>query len=735
MGDFDDLIPKKGKQGGDFDDLIPAKPKAKAQEPSFFDSLRQAGEAVTRQVGIGGRAMLRGAYDLSGMLGGDLIGAAESAATGQRTRTSRESADWLADRIGLPRPETPTERVSSDITSAVTGGGGVIGIGRGLATQTPRAVSGIGRLLASQPATQIASAATGAGAASTTREAGGGTGAQLTAGLIGGMTPSFGVAGVSEALRRTVRGGEAGRATMERNIADFRRVGANPSVGQAAANNRTRGIESLLAGAPTSAGRMGAFAERQAEDIGGGLRGMADDFMPNASAERAGMAVKRGVTGEADKPGFVQTSRETANELYRQLDETIPKGSRVDVQSTRAALADLNSMIDGAPSVSRFFQNARLEGIERGLLSDVGGAEAVLTQPGMRENVDAYRQYLQGQAQQIAERNASRKALGMNVMESVPSAADIERNIMDTLGNMVDQRLPYEALQKLRTLVGNEIEGATLTSDVPRSKWKALYGALSRDMEAAATTPEAKQALSRANAYYNARIARLDAIDAVVNKHGGAEKIYNAVIAGTQDGGTTLRAVMQSLPKDGQRAVTAAIIKRMGLATPGQQGAAGDTFSAQTFLTNWNRLSPEAKRAAFDRHGPRFSADMDKVARVAANIRDGSRVFANPSGTANRAAAIGYYGSLAASTGAAAMGAGPVPLASLVLGGLSANAAARAMTSPRVVSWLARATEMPVSSLPQQVMLLKSQAQASGDEDLAELAAALEQQGNGQGDN
>lgn len=636
-------------------------PAQQSQEPSFLD-------AVKRQAGIGGRAMLRGVYDLSGMLGGDLIGAAEAKLTGQPARTSRESADWLADRIGLPRPETATERVSSDISSAVTGGGGLVGAGRLLATQTPRAVAGIGRLLSTQPATQIASAATGAGAASATREAGGGTGAQLAAGLAGGMAPSFGVAGVSEALRRTVRGGEAGRATMERNIADFRRVGATPSVGQAAANGRTRGLESLLAGAPTSAARMGQFAEKQADDIGSGLRGMADDFMPNASGERAGRAVERGAET------FSNNVKAMKRALYWQVDQRIPDTTPMPMAATQRALVDLTTPNPAAAQTTGSLIN--------------------------------------------------------------PKIAQLRQNVMDDMAANGGV-LPYSAAKELRSRIGEELTDYTLSVDRPTREYKALYAALSRDLEEAAKSqgPEAVAAARRANNYTRAAAERLEQIQRVVDKNGGPEKVYNAVVSGTQDGGTTLRAVMQSLPKDGQRAVTAAIIKRMGLATPGQQNAAGDAFSAQTFLTKWAGLSDEAKRAAFHRHGPRFVANMDKVSRVAQNIRDGSRVFANPSGTANRAAAYGYYTGLAGTAAAGMMGAGPVPLVSLVLGGLSANAAARAMTNPRVVGWLARATEMPVSSLPQQVMLLKSQAQASGDDDLAELAAALEQQGNGQGDN
>src|SRR5690606_35925345 len=127
-----------------------------------------------------------------------------------------------------------------------------------------------------------------------TREQGGGEGSQLIAALAGGLGGPLSVAGSQATLRGLIRGGEAGRQQMQRGIADFASVGAQPSVGQAAGNRRTQGLESLLAGAPTSSGRMASFAERQAEDIGTGLQRRADQFFPNASAERAGRAIERG---------------------------------------------------------------------------------------------------------------------------------------------------------------------------------------------------------------------------------------------------------------------------------------------------------------------------------------------------------------------------------------------------------------------------------------------------------
>jgi hypothetical protein len=47
-----------------------------------------------------------------------------------------------------------------------------------------------------------------------------------------------------------------------------------------------------------------------------------------------------------------------------------------------------------------------------------------------------------------------------------------------TLNQFIDGKLPYEALKKLRTLVGREMADSSIVSDVPRSKWTALYGAL-----------------------------------------------------------------------------------------------------------------------------------------------------------------------------------------------------------------------------------------------------------------
>lgn len=632
---------------------------SQAQQPEVrtwdapAETVRAPTEELARSFGLGGRAMLQGAGDLVGIVADPFItGANQFLGTNQATMG--QAATALADRIGLPAPETSTERVSGDVTRALTGGGGIMGLGRQLAARAPGVASRVGELLASQPKTQIATMVGGSGAAGLTREGGGGQGAQLAAGIAGAIAPG-GVAGSAQALTRgAIRGGEAGRQQVGQAISDFRAVGATPSVGQAAGNWRTQGLESLLAGGPTSGGVMSRAAERQADQIGSGLRRMADDFMPNASGERAGRAIERGAET------FSKNVRATKKALYWQADQFIPSTTALPLSRTQQALADLTRPVAGAEATTGALVNPRIAEI----------------------------------AQNVAQ--------------------DVSAN-----GGM-----PYEAVKALRTRIGEELTDYALSPDRPTAQYKRLYAALSQDMEEAARRqgPQAEAAAKRANNYTRAAADRLEQIQRVVDKNGGPEKVYNAVMSGTRDGGTTLRAVMQSLPEDGQRAVTAAVIKRMGLATPGAQDAAGEAFSANTFLTNWNRISPEARRALFDRHGPRFTQNMDKIARVADRIKSGSQVFANPSGTANRAAGITYLGSLAAAFFTGRL----LALGGLVAGGAGANVMARAMTSPTVVNWLAQATEAPVSALPQMVALLKGAAEQDGDETAAELAAALE---------
>lgn len=596
-----------------------------------------------RGVGLSARSALQGAGSLVGAIGGDAFNKLLPGAQ----PSYRDAAGTLADRIGLPKPQNARERVLGDVGEALTGTAATMGVGSALGP-----TSRLGQLLTAQPRLQAASTATGAGAAGLTREQGGGQGAQLAAGLVGGLSP--GIAGMASgaATRGVVRGQSGG--AIQNTVDDFSAMGATPTVGQATGRRSLQGLENLLGKAPTSTGVVSRFAERQAEDIGTGLRGMAESLSALPSAERAGRAIERGIDT------FSGNVNATKRALYWQADQFIPEATPVPLSNTWRAVERLTAPVRGAEATT-----------------------GALVQPRMVQLRD-------------------------NIARDVASGGG---------------QIPYSALKKIRTDIGEAISGASpLNPPSDLRELRQLYGALSRDMESAAKAqgPQAEAAARRANTYTRTAADRLEQVQRVVDKNGGPEKVFNAATSGTREGATTLRAVMQSLPKDGQRAVTAAVIRRMGLAKPGRQDAGGEVFSSETFMTNWSNVSDEAKRALFDRHGPDFSRDMDRIARVASNIKEGSKVLANPSGSAHAGAAYTYGAALVASlfTGGTTALAGS---------GVAAYGLAHLLTSPKAVKWLARTTSLPRGAIPAAINSMRVAGERDGDDELLGLAGILEQ--------
>lgn len=531
---------------------------------------------------------------------------------------------------------------------------------------------------------------------------------QLLAGTAAGGLVSAARPMLAEGTKRSFRGGEEGRQRTAQNIQDFENAGATPSAGAATQSRRVQATESLLAKTPGAAGRMTAQGEKLAQDLGNMVEKMAGALAPKASGEQAGRAITRAVSGE---DGFVQQFKKKQSKLYDELDQHIAKDARVDVSRTAAALEKLNADIPGAPNISEFFKNAKIRGIEGALKADTEGASALSARTDIPEFAGAKPQKpTQQRPSDPFRQTPNRDPFGPTTKDDLDLAASL----------LNDKKLPYEAVKKLRTLVGNEMADAGLLSDVPRSKWKALYSALSSDMEnaAAAAGKDASAAFTRANKYTAAGMKRIEVLDSVLEKNGGPEAVFRAATSGAKEGATTLRAVMQSLPPEAQKTLSASVLRRLGRATAGRQDDLGETFSTETFLTNWNTLSPQAKAVLFDRFGAGFRADMDTVAKVAANLRSGSKVFQNPSGTGQSVAQA-----TTAATAALSLLTGNVGTAAAIGAGVGgANLSARLLTNPRFVKWLATTTKAPAKALPSLIVQLEQ-----GTDDEREFARLVKE--------
>jgi len=178
---------------------------------------RSVAQDLARQVGLTSRAALpamTGAA-MGGMVGGppgaaigalgvglgtmagDPLVSLFNRATGYKVPTPSQAFENIATQMGLPAPETPTERVVSDIVRAGTStvgsarGAGIVAqnlananLMRGQAAGIP---SEVFNLLSRYPAQQVAAAGAAGAAGGTLRESGASPGAQMGGAMLAGM--------------------------------------------------------------------------------------------------------------------------------------------------------------------------------------------------------------------------------------------------------------------------------------------------------------------------------------------------------------------------------------------------------------------------------------------------------------------------------------------------------------------------------------------------------------------
>ena len=141
---------------------------------------------LERQLGLTGRAAAQGAAGVVG-LAYDPIAAVQNYLFGTETQPLREQVKRALTDLGVPEPETATERVIGAISEGAVGAGGQAAMARGAERILTTGAQRVASQLAAQPGAQAAAGGGGGGAAQVVAEAGGGPGAQLAAGLAGGI--------------------------------------------------------------------------------------------------------------------------------------------------------------------------------------------------------------------------------------------------------------------------------------------------------------------------------------------------------------------------------------------------------------------------------------------------------------------------------------------------------------------------------------------------------------------
>lgn len=178
-------------------------PKALNQEKGFGQQLSEGLSGIPRQIGLTARHGLEGVGSTLDMLASP-IRAGMNAILPNDAQITGNTGKAIADKIGLPTPQTKTERIAEVPTQLMAGGMSLVK-GAQLLSRVPGMAGEIAGLLSENPAMQLQSAA-GAGTASGyVKETGGGPMAQGTAALAGGLAVPLGIDAV-KAIPRATKG-------------------------------------------------------------------------------------------------------------------------------------------------------------------------------------------------------------------------------------------------------------------------------------------------------------------------------------------------------------------------------------------------------------------------------------------------------------------------------------------------------------------------------------------------
>ncbi len=305
----------------------------------------------------------------------------------------------------------------------------------------------------------------------------------------------------------------------------------------------------------------------------------------------------------------------------------------------------------------------------------------------------------------------SQRATGKEALD--PALRQAEKVLKDAK----DGVLSYNQLKDFRSSLMHNIRSAESQGALSASnrKIKELIGYVTRDLDALVArsdNPNALKSYKAANKYVKdntGKMGGLTYVDNIIKKgEVRATNALNYVLSGAKDGGEDLLKLRSMLKPEEYNVLSGYVLGRMGLPTPGLAAAseigeqavregseyiAEQGFSPRTFITNWNRLSKEAKEALFNGTDHKdLVPELDNLVFVIDRIGKSAQQMANPSGTARVMGALSIFG----------IGAADVGLGRLVgsegfeygLGALVAPyASAKLLTNRQFVNWLAEGVE------------------------------------------
>ena len=264
--------------------------------------------------------------------------------------------------------------------------------------------------------------------------------------------------------------------------------------------------------------------------------------------------------------------------------------------------------------------------------------------------------------------------------------------------------LIFDRLRRLRSDIGKNLANPVLSggTSAQNQYQKLIYGALTEDMSAAAAKvgPKAASKLKVADRYVRKWMNTTAKTLEKINKFDADERALGFAMQASKDGGTALQRLRNNFLPEEWDTVSATVLHRMGLATPGAQDATGKVFSVSTFMTSWSKLAPEAKKALFK--GSRYEKAYEGLETLveAMSSLKGIEKLTNTSNTMRNLTAYATITTLAGGLGGFVGGDYSSTAGAVVTTILAPRAAAKLITNPRFIKWLTTPITEPAKYAP-----------------------------------
>jgi hypothetical protein len=223
------------------------------------------------------------------------------------------------------------------------------------------------------------------------------------------------------------------------------------------------------------------------------------------------------------------------------------------------------------------------------------------------------------------------------------------RDVKALRDQMAGRKFEIEGIRQTRTALREQMQERGLRGSATDKVMGDILEAATQDLFdglSAAGKGDAAGALRTANAFWRKRVETIDEVlEPILGRNAprSGEQIVTAVEAlmKPKTGNTArLRQLFDAMPDEEARSVSATIISRLGQPTPGAAQTGGG-FSFNTFLTNWNNMSPRARATMF----PKETREaLDKLARVSQGVKQAG----SAANTSNTAGALGVQAAISA---------------------------------------------------------------------------------------